>query len=102
MYDSDESHYYELLHDEWDQAQQEVIRWGEIFTRLSQDEAFQLAKSLLAERYLFRVPTVPNSESGMYEAFGQMKFRQGIQFVFDFIEHIAEGKDRHLFDESDR
>ena len=94
MFDYEDILSDEHINQEIERAQQEAIMRGETFERLLNDPAYQLAKGLLAERFIQRVPPIPNSQAGMYEAFGMLKFRQGIQFVFDFIEGTVAVKNQ--------
>lgn len=94
MFDYEDILNDEHINQEIEKAQQEAILRGETFEQLLNDPAYQLAKALLAERFIQRIPAIPNSQSGMYEAFGMLKFRQGIQFVFDFIEGTVQVKNQ--------
>lgn len=94
MFEYDEIAYDEKLNQEIEKAQAEAIRRGEAFEHLLQDPSYQLARTLLSERFIQRIPPIPNSQAGMYEAFGMLKFRQGIQFVFDFIEGTVAVKNQ--------
>lgn len=98
MFDYEEIAYDETLNQEIEKAQQEAIKRGETFEHLLRDPAYQLAKVLLSERFIQRIPHIPNNQAGMYEAFGILKFRQGIQFVFDFIEGTVAVKNKLLAD----
>lgn len=95
MFDYEDILSDEHINQEIEKAQQEAILRGETFEHLLNDPAYQLAKTLLSERFIYRIPPIPNSQTGMYEAFGMLKFRQGIQFVFDFIEGTVQVKN-HL------
>lgn len=96
MFDYEEIAFDESLNQEIEKAQQEAIMRGETFEHLLSDPAYQLAKTLLSERFIQRIPPIPNNQTGMYEAFGMLKFRQGIQFVFDFIEGTVTVKNQLL------
>lgn len=98
MFDYEDLLSDEHINQEIEKAQQEAILRGETFERLMDDPAYQLAKQLLSERFIHRIPPIPNTETGMYEAFGMLKFRQGIQFVFDFVEGTVQVKNQLIND----
>ncbi|MBY0451216.1 MAG: hypothetical protein K2X01_11390 [Cyanobacteria bacterium] len=99
MFDHEEIAYDETLNQEIEKAQQEAIKRGETFEHLLRDPAYQLAKALLSERFIQRIPSIPNNQAGMYEAFGMLKFRQGIQFVFDFVEGTVALKNQFIIED---
>jgi hypothetical protein len=101
MYDPDEFAYYESLNQEIDRAEQTCFDLNEKFRNLVHDRTFQLLKTLLFEKYIYQIPSVSNAEAGLYEAFASLKFRQGIRFVFDFVESVSEYKDQNLENNSD-
>lgn len=96
MFDYEDILSDEHINQEIEKAQQEAILRGETFEHLLNDPAYQLAKALLSERFIHRIPPIPNSQAGMHEAFGMLKFRQGLQFVFDFIEGTVAVKNQLL------
>lgn len=92
MNDHDELHDYENWEAALEQAKLETLETGEAFESLISAPGYPLLKSLLYEHYIQRTPVIANSKKGMFEAFGLMKFRQGLQFVFDFIESTVDAK----------
>jgi hypothetical protein len=94
MFDSDEQAYLDSIEAQLAAAEQDTLRWGTLFEPLLTQEAYQTARGILFEHYIHRLPAVQNSRKGMMEAFGQVKFRQGIQFVFDFIESTVAAKNK--------
>lgn len=86
MFDPDDIFYDEQFNQELEKAQAELQKQKELLVQLRQTPGYQLVRTLLSERFIQRIPFIPNTEAGLYQAFGEMKFRQGIQFVLDLLD----------------
>jgi hypothetical protein len=87
MFDPDDILYDEQFNQELEKAQAELQKQKELLEQLRQTPGYQLVRTMLSERFIQRIPSIPSSKEGLYQAFGEVKFRQGMQFIFDFIEN---------------
>jgi hypothetical protein len=85
MFDPDDILFDEQFNQELEKSQAELQKQKELLEQLRQTPGYQLVRTMLSERFIQRVPSIPNTEAGLYQAFGELKFRQGIQFVLDLI-----------------
>ncbi|MBX2861185.1 MAG: hypothetical protein KTR14_08115 [Vampirovibrio sp.] len=96
--DSDTMQFYQDVEKQLEQHQEKAIALGYTFDSLVNSDVYRQAKARLYETFIHRVPSVPSSSEGPLMAYGEVRFRQGLKYFFDYVERVVALKNRYVND----